>query len=304
MNVAQGGLRILDDYGDYFAEWPILSPFFDGTAAAAESLGGWYHRKDFEDVQTFCLFIGHARSGHTLVGSLLDAHPEMIIAHELDALDQVRRGTSRERLFYRLLIHSRWFADRGARWGPYDYDVPGQYKGEFTKLKVIGDKRGNGTTLLLRQDPGLLHALKRTVNVPLRLIHVVRHPLDNISTLARKGDMELGGDGDIDAAIETYFRQCETLKRVKDQVSDMDWVDWFQCSHEGFIRSTKKSLRRICQFLGVSCTEGYLNDCEGIVFDSPSHSRKKISYTSEQLVNINERMSCFPRLFQYYNTFS
>ena len=39
-----------------------------------------------DDVKTLCLFIGYQRSGHSLVGSLLDAHPRMAIAHELDAL--------------------------------------------------------------------------------------------------------------------------------------------------------------------------------------------------------------------------
>jgi hypothetical protein len=32
------------------------------------------------------MFIGYLRSGHSLIASLLDAHPNPIATHELDAL--------------------------------------------------------------------------------------------------------------------------------------------------------------------------------------------------------------------------
>jgi hypothetical protein len=32
------------------------------------------------------MFIGYLRSGHSLIASLLDAHPNAIATHELDAL--------------------------------------------------------------------------------------------------------------------------------------------------------------------------------------------------------------------------
>ena len=35
----------------------------------------------FDDVERVCLFIGYQRSSHSLVGSILDAHPEAAIAH-------------------------------------------------------------------------------------------------------------------------------------------------------------------------------------------------------------------------------
>jgi hypothetical protein len=35
----------------------------------------------FPDVHAFCLFDGYSRSGHSLVGALLDAHPKITIAH-------------------------------------------------------------------------------------------------------------------------------------------------------------------------------------------------------------------------------
>jgi hypothetical protein len=38
---------------------------------------------DFSNVRTFILFVGYPRSGHSLIGSIMDAHPNVIIAHEV-----------------------------------------------------------------------------------------------------------------------------------------------------------------------------------------------------------------------------
>ena len=50
---------------------------------------------------------------------------------------------------------------------------------------VIGDKKGGGTTKMLAQDSTLLKRLERIVEMPVDLIHVIRDPYDNISTMAR-----------------------------------------------------------------------------------------------------------------------
>ena len=82
-------------------------------------------RPPLKDVQRFCFFIGYARSGHSLVGSLLNAHPRMVIAHELDALRYVRMGFSRSQIYALLLEQDERFAAIGRTWSGYDYTVPG-----------------------------------------------------------------------------------------------------------------------------------------------------------------------------------
>lgn len=298
MNIAHGILSFLDEFREN-PDPSVIDRLLDGTAQTIESVGDWANRDTFDDVERFCLFIGHPRSGHSLIGSLLDAHPEMLIAHELHALKHVAWGTSRERLFYRLLVQSRWFADRGAQWSGYKYAVPTQHKGEFTSLKVIGDKKGSGTSRALRRNPNLLKDLWRTVGVPIRVIRIIRHPLDNISTLARKGDAEFDGNGDIDGAIETYFRRCETARAVREQWSGADWLDWLELSHEEFIQAPDASLQKMCHFLGVSGTDDYLADCAGVVFDSPRHSRDKVYFETRHIEAIQKHMSSYPSLDRY-----
>lgn len=61
----------------------------------------------FGGVENFCMFIGYPRSGHDLVSSLLDAHPNAVIAHELDALERVRERIARQKLYKLLVDNSR-----------------------------------------------------------------------------------------------------------------------------------------------------------------------------------------------------
>ena len=64
-------------------------------------------------VRSFCLFIGYPRSGHSLVGSLLDAHPDIAIAHEVNVLGLVAgNDLDRRTLFHTLLRRSEADATR------------------------------------------------------------------------------------------------------------------------------------------------------------------------------------------------
>ena len=44
------------------------------------------------------MFIGYPRSSHSLVGAILDAHPEIIIPHEYDVIAKWKMGLRTEKL--------------------------------------------------------------------------------------------------------------------------------------------------------------------------------------------------------------
>jgi len=35
----------------------------------------------FSEIETYCTFIGYSRSGHSIIAALLDAHPNIVMAH-------------------------------------------------------------------------------------------------------------------------------------------------------------------------------------------------------------------------------
>lgn len=110
----------------------------------------------FRDLRTYCMFVGYPRTGHSLIGSLLDAHPRVVIGHELDALRLFQSGFRRPQVFHLLLENSRKMAAAGRGHSGYSYAVPDQWQGRFETIQVLGDKKGATSALRLYLDPRLL----------------------------------------------------------------------------------------------------------------------------------------------------
>merc|ERR1719327_1470504 len=99
--------------------------------------------------ETFLLFFGYPRSGHSMVASLLDAHPEAAIANEFDAVKAYLNGETRAVLFQKLVAISTAYKIVGRCQAGYHFVVPGVTAQPFGKdkpLRVIGDKMAGVTS--------------------------------------------------------------------------------------------------------------------------------------------------------------
>ncbi|RFA30120.1 hypothetical protein CAI21_07935 [Alkalilimnicola ehrlichii] len=248
------------------------------------------YRKYFYDIERYCMFVGYPRSGHSLVGSLLNAHPEVVIAHELNALRYIRYGFSREQIFGLLIRRDQEFGALGREWSGYSYTVEGQSQGKWTRLRVIGDKRGRASTKLLGENPALLGVLKKRVALPVTVIHHIRNPFDNISTIARKGRVSL------EVAAERYFRFVNWATGTIQEQSTAEVINSY---HEDFIGSPQTELRRLISALGVSVTQEYLDACAKKVFPQARLSRKKVKWPSILTQEIEDRIQLYPHLKRY-----
>ena len=55
---------------------------------------------------------------------------------------------------------------------------------------MIGDKKGGRTSLLINRDPSSIKKLKeiaKNLGVPMKFIHIVGNPFDNIATMVLRG---------------------------------------------------------------------------------------------------------------------
>lgn len=235
----------------------------------------------FEEVEKYCTFIGYPRSGHSLVGSLLDAHPDAVIAHELNALEHVRAGIDRERLFRLLVENSRGFTESGREWEGYAYEVTGQWQGRYRRLRVIGDKKGGASTRVLASEPRLLDRLHETVAVELAFVHVIRNPYDNIGTMFRRRR----ANRSLRATIKRYFALCDAVALIRAQAGE-DAV--FDIRHEVVVEDPLSRMGELCEFLGLEPEEGYLRACSGLVYGSPHKSRNEIEWNPAALEMVQE----------------
>ncbi len=250
----------------------------------------------FKDVETYCLFLGYPRSGHSIIGALLDAHPNAIFAHELADLKYIRAGFNRLRLFNLLLQNSRIRSQRKPGNGGYFYGVPDQWQGRFTKLKVIGDKHGGGATLRIMAWPRILERLQKKVQVPVKIIHVFRNPFDNITTMARRAAENENSEPDLSLQIDKYFELCETVMTVRKNYRQFEMIEIKQ---EGFIQDPSGTLSQLCQFLNLEPNDEYLKACAGIVYTSRNKSRNNLDWPKEMRQRVETRMPEFPYLKEY-----
>jgi hypothetical protein len=231
---------------------------------------------EFADLHAFCLFVGYPRSGHSLVGSLLDAHPEVVIAHEANALALASAADAqRQKLFDTLIDNSGQQFKRGRRSSGYSYVVEGQWQGRARALRVIGDKAGKKSASRISREPEALAALERVVGVPVHLVHVTRNPYDTVARMAlmrSKPSRESVTD-----AITSYAG----LARVADEVLAAAKYATLTVRHESFAREPKIQLQRICAFLGVDADDAYLDACAHIVISTPRRARDLVEWSDE-----------------------
>jgi hypothetical protein len=251
-------------------------------------------RADLSALRRFVLFVGYPRSGHTLLGALLDTHPNVVIAQELDAFRFMHLG--RSRVLALLLERSAAWARNGHQWEGYDYRVPGAWQGRWQQVHVIGDKKGGRTARRILQEPDLLDRFARMIGVPLHLIHHVRNPFDTITTMARRG--QPGLEHDVATAIERYFQHAEGVKIALHRAVDMG-ATHTTVRHEDLVADPRASLAAVWGDLGVTASEELLGECAKRVHDTPRRSREQGGWSDTLREQAQARMAAYP-WFQGY----
>lgn len=257
----------------------------DGMSAYARRR----YRGDLARVEQFCLFVGYPRSGHSIVGAVLNAHRDAVISHELNVPPLVLGGCTREELYSRILARSYWFNLRGNATN-YSYEIPHQWQGRFETLRVIGDKRGGTVSQTIAEHPDFLDRVRVLVGVPLQLVHVVRNPYDNIAAISKWHNLSL------EESVEFYFSHCRTTAAL-DELRDPSRS--ITIRHEEMIRDPRGVISALCAALGLDLYPGYLDDCCSVVFPTPTRTRRKISWPPALVRDVERRARAFPFLQGY-----
>jgi hypothetical protein len=252
----------------------------------------------FSKLKYFCLFIGYPRSGHTLIGALLDAHPEIIISIEADVLGLLEKGYSRKMILGYIVRKSKKFLLKmDGKWTKYSYKVAGQFQGKRGDIKVIGDKKGAKTTSRLISDNMLLNNFERMINLPLKMIHVVRNPFDNIATiiLRAKEKGRICDENFFQSRIAYYFNNAAKNQELINQYHDQVLTIY----HEEMIQSPKETLKKILDHFQLTAESKYYEACSKIVYTSPNFSRDKIIWPDHLKKLVNNQMHKYPYLNRY-----
>ena len=146
-------------------------------------------------VKTFVFFMGYSRSGSSIVSSLMDAHPHMVVAYQYKVISEWNETLKNKAYLYGEL-YEKSLKDATVGWRrednmakSYTLHINTGWQGRYDKyISVIGDKSADKTVNLFSRTPKrfsqVYEQLRETVGVPVKAVFVVRNPYDIISTRA------------------------------------------------------------------------------------------------------------------------
>lgn len=273
-------------------------------------------------IKTLVFFLGHGRSGHSIVASLMDSHPHMVISHEYNLFMMISRGLvapTKSEIFNALWNNTRRAIIKGKRSKSktrkgYTLFIDGLYQGRYLDhIDVIGDKKGYGTTDMLRRSPdkwSRVYNILKSLGVSVKVIHVIRNPYDNIATGALYSLSFKGRSiGAVKKTNKTFEVDADTIKEKIDMyfsfhktIMDAELayhLDIIEIHGNDLISDPKGTLLKMCNDLGVACPDDYLKICSDKIFKSESKTRYMIRWTKKQLNTIQENIEKYNNLKRY-----
>ncbi len=275
----------------------------------------------FNDIHTMALVSYFPRSGSSLLGYLLTAHPNMIVANEpaqpgerlyekvpfmvllnyILYMDRVRYEDAEKIRSLRTLEEALGSNNAVKRF--YDQQeryifVPNQWQARCESLKVIGVKNSLPLAESLSAE-GVLQKLKENLKRfkirRLRFIFTVRNPYDMITTdvvywarnkrlrVVTQDDVDMMLDYKIKISFPMMCRKGERLFKLMQPTSTLNKAtDILINKHEDLIAAPAVQLTKLCKFLKLSCPPDYLKDCASVVRSKTNKSRHELHWSDEQ----------------------
>ena len=232
------------------------------------------------DLEYFVSFIGYPRSGHTLVAAIINANPDAICWNQLNVFNKDD------------FSFSECLTDpAGQTWkdSTLIQHVP------KNTIKVLGDKTGHRTTLLLQKNPQKLGEIKSKLQIPIKFLHVVRNPFDNIATWAiiANENKKTSINHELNKVIDEYVLLNETIARLKRS------EDVLTVKHEYVITRMHNTLEEIANFLELSFDPIWRDNVRNAVWKKPRITRRQVPWTQKQKGTVHDIIAQYDWLKGY-----
>jgi hypothetical protein len=234
----------------------------------------------------FLSFCGYPRSGHTLVAAILNANPNVVCSNQLN----IYQGKNID------FKYIKEYSKRPETWKS-STQIPHVPKKEIT---VIGDKTGHRTIEILKSDPTILGKFKAKIDIPIKWIHVVRNPFDNLATWAKlnyenkiKNSKQTNIVKELNNVIEKYKALNDTISKLR--MSE----DVLTVNHEFVITRMHNTLEEISNFLEISFDPIWRDNVRNTVWKQPRTTRRQIPWDINQKRNVKSIINQYPWLNGY-----
>ena len=272
-----------------------------------------------DGVKTFVFFVGHPCSGHSIVASLLDSHPHMVVSHEFTLFQKLSTGSLAPTK--QVIFNELWnFDRRNMQWlkthniKGYTLMVDGLYEGKYVDhIDVMGDKRGDLTVQLFIDHPSnwsRVYDTLRSLNLTMKVIHVIRNPYDNIASHVFLSDAKkyhafkaikhsnrayTFNSNHTAKSIKMYFQYHQAIVSIKEKYN----LDIIEVHGKDLVSDPKGTLSRLCDQIGITCSDDYLEKCSKKVYKTESRTRRLVKWPEAQLELIEQNIKKYSCLEGY-----
>ena len=279
-------------------------------------------------VRLFVLFVGYPRSGHSIIASLLDAHPNVVLAHELNIFEWVEANPNftKTQLFNQLIKNTyNTVYKHGARSRNnkgYNLTVDNSWQGKYReRIDVIGDKCGGKTSRLYTNHYGMFQRLytklRQVISIPIRFIHCVRNPFDIISTIllykARKQDLIVKTRNDFHnksllhldkpifaSMIKRQMNFAESVLNLSQSLTtEPSQTQMLEVHNHELVSHPEQTILKLCKFLEISCSSDYVKSCASKVFPELSRTRLTVDWPEEVKKIVQNHIQKYPFFRRY-----
>jgi hypothetical protein len=236
-------------------------------------------------VDKFVLVVGNARSGTTIVGSIIDSHPRMLCANETASSAQFWRNRSRDDILSEIRENSARNLATGRFSEGYRYAIETPVKSD---IAVYADKIWNPALLLLAGDFGLLNRLADTLCAPIALVHCVRNPFDVIATMHRRSKAPL------EDRARWFFMHCDAALSLYSRC-----VPIYDLASESLISNPAGVSSDLFRWIGYCADDDHLSRIDATVHGEVHQSRLDVAWPDALVREIEERAAEYPFLSRY-----
>ncbi len=219
-------------------------------------------------------FIGEGRSGHTIISAILDSHPNVRLAEEQKLITKwIRDGWSREKIIdeVKKCGHGK---ERKLK------ALPGSLTWE-EPLLAIGDKCGWDAVNLVKkhgQTPSIIDNFSEHINMPIKIIHTIRNPYDNITAYldSPKSNRKWRDE-------DTLYRMCirRYARFYSTAIKLLEMYPRFDLYNEEIIENPERILTKLCAFLDLPLVEPWLTNAVNAVYKKPNERSKRREWPAE-----------------------
>ena len=283
-----------------------------------------------DHVEKFVFFIGYTRSGHTIVSSVLDANPNVVIGQEFKMFRMALLHNHKELINKSYLFNQLyWKSWNESHYGVTSVDKVGEHygvgilsnsyswHGMYKNLRVIGYKSAASVTGMYRGNPNQFKQVYKqfahTLKIPIHAIHVVRNPYDMIAThfmcksrFRSKGQVSQPSESKDSANMlvgsmsKVFWLADGVLDMIMDPELDLKVLE---VHNADYVRKPAETVKRICAFLEVDCPEGYVQACKEKAYTRVSKTREAVLFPKQMVTEIGQKLKKYPFFRRYaYNS--